>query len=413
MEKQEQAPASKELKIFFAIVAIYGFAMGMTDSVISNFFMDAYNVTAVQRGFLEFPRELPGLLCFLIIALTSALGDVRLAIISQLLFAFGALVLGLFTPTFAIMALFVFINSLGMHVFFPLQDSIGMSIIGKNGLGKRMGQYNGIRTAFLMLAGIVVFIGFRTGFFSFKTQIKMPFILGAAASIAVAALFFLLYKKYKVYGEVRKKQFRIIIKKEYKIYYVLAILVGVHRQIMFVFGPWVLIEILRRQADTLAFLGIISSFLGIFMLPAVGRLIDRFGTKRLLLAEGFVFIFVYIIYGILTRGFASGTLAHAGLPLIIIFGFFILDRLAMQLGLVRVAYLRSIAVDPADITPTLSTGLSMDHVVSIICAYLGGLVWFQFGAQYVFYAAAVLSIGNVVAALMIKQKRMNTACKTA
>ena len=76
--------------------------------------------------------------------------------------------------------------------------------------------------------------------------------------MCVLALLIVLYKKYKVHGEARKKQFQLVFKKEYTLYYILAVLTGVHRQIMVVYGPWVLIEILLREADTLALLGIIG-----------------------------------------------------------------------------------------------------------------------------------------------------------
>jgi len=402
MDERRRQMISNELWLFFAIVALTGFAMGMSDSVISNFFKDAYNVSAVQRGFLEIPRESPGILCFLIIAFASSMGDVRLAIISQILSFTGALVLGLFTPSFAVMSLLIFINSLGNHIYFPLQDSIGMSIIGEQDIGKRMGQYSAIRTAFTMLASVLVFIGFKAGFFSFMTQIKWPFLIGAAGFLGVFALYILLNSKYKVSGETRKKKFQIIIKKEYTIYYILAILVGVHRQIMVVFGPWVLIEILNQQADTLALLAIISSFFGAILLTPIGRMIDRVGTKMILLLEGLALVLVYFTYGLLSYAFTAGTLARAGLPVLIVSGLFIFERLTMQLGIVRTVYLKSIATDPADITPTLSTGLSMDHVVAISCAYLGGIVWNDLGPQYVFFIAAALSVLNVAVALMIK-----------
>lgn len=401
-KRQQQRPIKTELMLFFIIVALTGFGAGMSDNTISNFFKDAYNVTAVQRGFLEFPREFPGILLFLIVAITSAFGDVRLAIVAQSLTALGALILGLFTPPFALMVVFLFINSMGMHLYMPLQDSIGMSIIGQENLGRRMGQYNGIRTACMMLASVLIFFGFRTGFFSFQTQLKLPFIIATAAFIGVALLYFTLYTKYRVYGEARKKHIQIIIKKEYRFYYILAVLYGVQKQIMFVFGPWVLIEILSKQADTLALLGIMSSFLGVFLLPAIGRWLDRFGPKKLLLIEGSLFVLVYTTYGLLSGGFTRGTIAKAGIPVLFTCGLFVFDRLTMQLGMVRTAYLRSIATDPADITPTLSTGMSMDHVVSIICAYLGGITWSSFGPQYVFFIAATLSLLNVAVALRIK-----------
>ena len=169
-----------------------------------------------------------------------------------------------------------------------------------------------------------------------------------------------------------------------------------------VFGPWVLIEILSRQADTLALLGLIGSFFAAFLLPALGRWADRYGTKMILLAEGVLFILVYLAYGYYSHGFTTGNLALAGIPVLAVYGLYIFDRLAMHLGIVRAMYLKSIAVDPADIAPTLSMGLSMDHVVSISGAYLGGLVWFNHGPHYVFFIAAALSVINVVAALLIK-----------
>ena len=44
----------------------------------------------------------------------------------------------------------------------------------------------------------------------------------------------------------------------------------------------------------------------------------------------------------------------------------------------------------------------MDHVVTVIFAYLGGVVWYQFGPHYVFYFASALSVLNVIVALRIK-----------
>ena len=402
MNKAVKKPIKKELLLFFIIVSLTGLAMGLSDSVISNFFKDAYNVTADQRGFLEFPREFPGVLCFLLIALTAGIGDVRLAIISQILAAIGAVILGFFTPAFGVMAVLIFIHSLGQHLYIPLQDGIGLSIIGNEDVGKRMGQYSGLRTAFAMIASVIIFLGFRTGFFSFTTEIKLPFIFGTIGFIGIIILYMVLLKKYKVQGQPRDKKFKIIIRKEYTLYYILAILVGVHRQIMVVYGPWVLIEILSRGADVMALLGIAGSFAGIFLLPAIGRCADRFGPKVILFAEGILFIFVYIAFGFISNAFNTGLLAMAGIPVLITYGLLIFERLTMQMGMARTIYLKSIAIDPADITPTLSTGLSMDHVISIVCAYLGGIIWMNYGPHYVFYIAAGFSIINVVVAFLIK-----------
>ena len=69
------------------------------------------------------------------------------------------------------------------------------------------------------------------------------------------------------------------------------------------------------------------------------------------------------------------TLLYGLMQIALAYAVFIFDRMSTQMGFIRTVYLRTIAVDPADVTPTLSLGLSMDHVVSISCAWLGGAVW--------------------------------------
>ncbi|MDV3428033.1 MAG: MFS transporter [Bacillota bacterium] len=394
---------NKSMFIFFIIIALISFALGLSNDVISNYFKDAYNVTAYQRGLIEFPRELPGVLVLFIVAALSSFTDIRISMIAQLLSIIGVLTLGIFTPPFAVMLIFIFINSAGMHMFMPLQDSIGMSLIKDNNIGKRMGQYKGVSTAFTMLSGILVFIGFRTGFFSFTSKTKWIFIISALISLIALILFFILEKSLEKQPRTSKKV-RFVFRKEYKYYYTLVVMFGVQKQIMLVYGPWVLIEILNKKADTLAILSIIGSFIGVLFIPAVGKWLDKFGIKKMLYADALSFIGVYLAYGLLSAGFASGKLTSYGLPVLLAYLLFISDKMSNQFGMIRTIYMRSIAVENSDIMPTLSLGLSLDHSVSIICAYLGGIVWSLWGPQYIFFLAAALSFVNLYVAAKVKDK---------
>ena len=134
---------------------------------------------------------------------------------------------------------------------------------------------------------------------------------------------------------------------------------------MLVFGPWVLIKILQKQADTIALLTIIGAFIGIFFLRALGKWIDRFGIKKLLYADALSFIGVYFLYGLIAWGLNSNILPYVGWPVIVVSGMFVLDRISMNMGMVRVLYLKSIAKKPEDITASLSTGISLDHFITI------------------------------------------------
>lgn len=391
----------REILIFFCITAMLGLAMGLSDSFLSNYFKDAYNITTATRGLIEFPRELPGLLCLVIIGAGSFLGDIRLAIIAQGLSIIGLVALGLLTPPFNIMLVFLFINSLGNHMYMPLNNSIGMSLVkDQSQLGRRLGQYSSVRTAFSMIAFIIMYFGAEAGWFSFTTALKIPFLIAVVLLIIVFVLFIVL-KNTMTHQPITKRKFKLVFKKEYKLYYVLATVFGVQKQIMIVYGPWVLLKLLNLDLSTMALLYMMGSFVGIFFLPLVGKWLDRFGIRKLLFADALSFIGVYLLYAFFSAGFHTGFLATTGIVLTLTFGLFIIDRMSVQMGLVRVAYLRKIIVDPKDLTPTLSTGTSMDHVVSITAAILCGFIWESWGPQYVFIFAALMSLVNLFVAFKV------------
>lgn len=394
----------KDLILFFVVIATVNLAIGFSDGLFSNYFKDVYNTNGFQRGLIEFPRELPGVIVFFLISAIAFLGDITIAMIAQAAAAFGLIVLGLVTPSFGVMLFFLFIYSLGMHLYMPLNDSIAMSLSEKDQLGKRMGQVAGIRFAFLTIAGLAVFFLFRFGVFSFQSNIKWTFIVAAAFYI-VALL--LLVKLKRDVGQMRTKREKpkFIFRKEYKFYYMLAVVFGVQKQVMIVFGPWVLIETLGQRVDTIVLLGIIASTCGMFLMPQIGKWIDRFGVKKLLYVDALSFIFVYLCYGVLTQFFNTGVLAKVGLPVLLTCALFVIDRLSSQMGIIRTVYLKSIALSDAEVTPTLSLAMTMDHVVSILVGITGGVAWVTFGSQYIFYTVAALSLINLAVAILVKEPR--------
>lgn len=404
---------NKNIIIFIIAIAAVSLALGLSNIVFSNYFKDAYNVTPYQRGLIELPRELPGILCLLVIGALTFLGDIRVAIIAQVLSFIGIMAMGFLTPMFAIMTLYLAINSLGMHMFFPLENAIGMSLIkDKKTIGKWLGTYGGVRTAFRLVAGLIVFIGFSLGVFSFTAPVKWVFIVSGGFTLIALGLLVMLNKRISKSVQSHKK-IKLVFDKDYKLYYILAVLFGAQKQIAIVFGPWVLIDILSKGAETLSVLNMLGGLVCMFFIPFIGRLIDKLGVKKLLYFDAISFIVVYILYGIISGMFANGSLAMIGIPVLLAYGLYILDMMSESMDLIRVSYLRSIAKSESDITHTLTTGMSMDHVVSIICAYLGGIVWTKFGPQYVFYIAAAISVANLVVAKMVKiehpQKAINAS----
>lgn len=393
----------KAFGFFIVAVALTALAGGLSEGLYNNFYFEVYDVTAAQRGFIEFPREIPGLIAVVVISMLAFMGEIRLAIVSQILALIGVILLGIFTPPFAVMLIFLFINSLGVHLFMPLKDSIALNIIGSENTGRQFGFVNAVRTGTAFVVGIIVFAGFRSGIFKFDGGIIYVFLI---AAVFIVGVIFILLQIRKYIGDppINTGKGRFLFRREYKFYYILASLHGAHKQIAIVFGPWVLIDILLRQADTLAILGMVGSFLGIFFIPWAGRLTDRLGVRTMMFVEGFAFISLYIAFAVISGGLSSGQFAAVGIPVILVYVLFIFDRMTMQLGMIRTLYLRTIALDPSEISPTLSTGMSIDHVISIVGALLGGLAWAAWGPQWVFYIAAALSLGNVFVAFCLPKK---------
>ena len=395
----EMDPKTRERAFRFLLVAVSltALATGLSESTFGNFYKEVYKVTPAQRGFIEFPRELPGLIAVIVISMMSFLGEIRLAIAAQLLSIIGLVLLGVFTPPFTVMLLFLFVNSMGMHLYMPLKDSIALNIIGNENTGRKFGIVSGTSTAMAFVAGLTIFFGFRFGVFSFSRGIIHHFLI---ATVFFAGVVILLTKIRKMIGDpvINTGGGRFLFRRQYVLYYLLASLHGAHKQISGVFGPWVLIDILLRQTDTMAVLGMTGSLIGIFFIPLVGRMADRFGIKRMIYAEGFSFLAVYVLYGVVSSGLNSGSLAKTGIPVLIVYLLFIIDRMTMQLGMMRTLYLRSIALDKSEIAPTLSTGMSLDHAISIIISFVGGIAWSVWGPHIVFFIAAALSLGNVLVA---------------
>ncbi len=387
----------RAMKLYFVVIGLTAFALAMTNDVIQNFFKDAYQVTAFQRGLLEIPREAPGLLLILIIALLARLSDIKISMIAQILSFIGIVVLGLTTPSFSLMMVFVFINSAGMHLFHPMQDSIGIALAEPEKVGRRLGQFKGLFTGMEMLGAGVVFAGFYFDVFSFKRDVKLPFLIAAVLFVIIFFLIVYLNQAMHIEGNHPKKT-KFVFRKEYKFYYILVIMFGVQKQMMMVYGPWVLIELLGKETDTIAGLVMVGLFVGVFFIPALGRWIDRFGVKKMLYVDAISFVTVYFAYGMLCVGYVTGVLATSGWPVGLAYVLFVIDKMSSQMGIIRTVYLKKIALVPEDITPTLSLGISMDHFMSIIFAVVFGAVWTLIGPQYVFFMVSVLSLVNLFVA---------------
>ena len=64
--RARMAAVPEQLKLFIVASLFIGTSLGLFDSIFNNFLDARFSLTGFQRSFLEFPRELPGILAIFI-----------------------------------------------------------------------------------------------------------------------------------------------------------------------------------------------------------------------------------------------------------------------------------------------------------------------------------------------------------
>jgi predicted MFS family arabinose efflux permease len=313
----------------------------------------------------------------------------RLAALSHVLAAVGIFLVGHFSTGYGVMLIWLFILSLGQHIFLPLISGIGMEFAWEGNTGKRLGELNSAGNIAAIMGSFVVFIGFRFLNFDFPLSFTI-----AAAGMLISA--FLLYAMRP--DELHPEHSKFTVRRVYGLYYLLCILYGTRKQIFITFAPWVLVTVFNKSTAMLATLMTVGGVIGIFFNLLLGRAIDRLGERFILMSEAILLVFICIGYGF-SRVFLPEKPAF-----LLAAGCFITDQLLMSVGIARATYLKKIALRPEDVSQTLSMGVSIDHIFSITLALLSGYIWKAFGYQYVFLLGSVIAVANLFAASRIKIK---------
>ena len=377
----------RELLLFLVASFAVGMAGSLVDSSLNNFLNDTFTLNGFQRSFLEFPREFPGVIVLFVSAALWFLGSRRLGGFAMLLAALGIFLIGFSSSSYLLTVVFLFIYSNGNHLFMPVATTVGMELAANGRTGRRLGQLNAIRNLAVIAGSFIVFIGFKYLRFTYQHS----FTIAAFVFIIAAVLMFMM----KPERSAPPRSF-LKLRREYSLFYSLAILSGSRKQIFMTFAPWVIVTIFNKPVQTIATLVTIGGVIGILFQPLLGKAIDRFGERLILTSEAVALVFVCIGYGF------SRSVLPENIAFIVVCVCYLLDQMLFSVGMARSTYIKKIALDSADIQPALSASISIDHVFSISVALIGGLIWNRFGFQYVFLLGVLIAAINFFVARQIK-----------
>jgi len=378
----------REFSLFLVVAFLLGLGSGIYNAIFPNWLNAVYGITETQRGLLELPRESAGLIVMFVVGLLTFLGDIRLSRVTMVLQFVGVFGMALLAPQYSVMLVWLFIYSLGSHVFMPLTPKIGMALSQRANFGMRLARYS----AFGLVAGIigdgVVWVSMRLFHVDYK-----PLFICAGVFFAGAAVVMGMMRA----DQPERRRPKFVFRRQYSLYYALCLVSGARQQIFLTFAPWVLITVFSVDAPTFAILGVVIAVIQIGTRTLVGKAIDTIGERKVLMAEAALLILVCCGYAF------SGSLVKAGVAAIIITACYVLDSSMSVVEMARSTYMRKIAVSEDDITQTLATGTSVTHIASASIPTLGGLLWTATGSyQPVFMVAAGIAVINIILTSRIK-----------
>jgi predicted MFS family arabinose efflux permease len=228
----------------------------------------------------------------------------------------------------------------------------------------------------------------RTDIFQFR-------IIFAAAAVLMALSVFISLAMKDTTTKSHRQRFYFH-KKFYK-FYMLEVFYGSRKQIFLTFAPYVLILQYGASTFVVSLLMGICAVFGFFLSPLIGKIIDKLGYKFVMVTDTLILVVVCLFYGFSHRIFPEG------IAFIVVCVNYILYSIITLCSMASNVYVQRIAANQEEITATLSTGVSVNHIFSIIIALIGGWIWKQTGIEVLFSLSAFLGLLNSFYAATIKK----------
>jgi len=388
---------------FFLSILVWGVGVGCFMAAMNNFLAEIHHMDSVERGWLEFFRELPGMMLVVALALLHRVSDWKVMRIGVLISMAGVSLLMLPAGKLWITA-FIMLWSLGEHLVMPVRAAIVMQVAQKEHTGQALGLLTSVMN-FGTVAGSLLVAGiFYSGVHFFaRTEAQLfNFLWGF---IAVLMLISVISSFSPNAPNNPSKRPRLYFNRKFSKFYILELFYGARKQVFLTFAPYVLIKEYGFSTSQMALLLGICAAVNVFAAPLIGKITDWWGYRNTMIWDTVILAFVCLLYGF------AGNIFPAGVVLAVLCVNFLLDAVISTTSLATNIYVRKISASQDELTSTLSTGISINHLIAIMAAPLGGWVWARYGIGVLFSFAAVMAVFNTIFAMTLpKPEQQESDC---
>ena len=380
------------LKFFLLSILITGLSHGLYKGMLDNFLAEVVAMSEMDRGITEFFRELPGILLVLILAVFYMLSAETLYKAGAVIMLAGMGMHALLPATKVLTILALCIYSLGEHIQLGMKNTLSLEY-AKTGEGAAALGVQNSANQIGTLAGYLVIVLV----FSLLDNQPYQLFFGIAAVLALISMVYTFRITGKSQTDRHKRRFYF--HKKYTKYYMLEMFYGARKQVFFTFGPYVLILFYGASAAMVSLLFAVSAIACFFAAPLVGKLVDKIGYKAVMVADTLILVIVCFFYGFAHHLFPRD------IAFIVCCVNYILDAVISLASMASNVYVQELADNADEVKATISTGVSINHVITIFIALFGGWIWQSLGIETLFMISAGLGLCNSAYAATIRTKK--------
>ena len=383
-------PDSKYRPMLISIL-ITGLGYGLYKGMLDNFLAEVVQMGEMDRGVTEFFRELPGVMLVLILAVFYMFSAETMYKAGAVIMLAGMGMHAVLPATKVLATLAICTYALGEHIQLGMRSSLIMSYAQKDRGGEALGAQSAVNQ-FGTLAGYLVIVLV----FSLITQ-NQPYRLFFALAAVLAGVSAVFTFRITGSSQTDATKRRFYFHKKYTKYYMLEMFYGARKQVFLTFGPYVLILFYQANAAMISLLFAISAVACFIASPIVGRIIDRLGYKVVMVTDTIILVGVCLCYGFAHHLFPKNV------AFIVCCINYVLDAVISLASMASNVYVKELSDNQEEMKATISTGVSINHVITIFIALFGGWIWEALGIETLFIISAVLGLCNSAYALTIKQ----------
>lgn len=364
------------LLALMAIAATLAFSVWQV--LLNNFVIEQAAFGGREIGILQSLREVPGFLAFTVVFVLLIVREQHFALFSVGLLGAGVAMTG-FLPSEYGLYFTTVLMSTGFHYFYTVQQSLTLQWIDKEQAPVVMGRLSSISSVAALIAFSSVWLSIRF----LDIDYRWLYLVAGVTAVVLTVCAWLWFPQFE--QKVPQKK-HLLLRKRYWLFYALTFMSGARRQIFVVFAGFLMVQKFGFSAANIALLFLVNHIINAVVAPKIGKLISRFGERRMMNVEYAGLIIIFTSYAFVETAWVAALL-------------YIADHILFAMVIAIRSYFQKIA-DPADIASTSGVSFTINHIAAVVIPVVFGIIWL-YSPSVVFLAGTGMAVISLLLSRLV------------